>query len=201
MINPKNIHCLALNYQGVGNELDECPLYFIKSKLSLCYNGAKVPFPNDASILWTEVELGIIVKEECTSIQEESAPDFIEGFVVCADITCNNLYSRDHHLGYSKSRKHFCPISTTIVNLDSNKLNKLELITEINGKITQRGSTKQMRYNPNQSFCYVSNVVPLWKGDLILTGTPPGHENNMLQRGNHVRHIIELVGELQYEIV
>lgn len=201
MLNPENIHCLALNYCGVGSELDEKPLYFIKSRLSLCDGSTKVPYPANTSTLWTEVELGIVIRKECVDVPENNAADYIDGFVVCADLSCSNLYGRDHHLGFSKSRECFCPMSSTIVPLNLSQLSSLELITEINGKVTQRGSTSQMRNDPYQSLSYVSKIVPLSKGDVILTGTPPGHENNILQRGDRVHHVIERVGELYYEII
>jgi len=52
MINPENIHCLALNYAGVGLGV-ESPLYFIKSKNSVCFDGMFVSYPDDCETMWT----------------------------------------------------------------------------------------------------------------------------------------------------
>lgn len=201
MLNPENIHCLAENYVGVGDEKKEKPLYFVKSRLAFSQCPDEVMYPVDSSILWTEVELGIVVRDNCSAISENMAWDYIDGFVVCADITCSNLYGRDHHLGFSKSRKGFCPMTSDVIALRIEQLMDLKMETEINGKVTQRGAVSQMRYDPVKSLSYVSSIVPLAKGDVILTGTPAGHENNILQRGDRVRQTIDFLGELNYEII
>jgi len=199
MLNPDNIHCLALNYIGVG-ENTQNPLYFIKSKSSLCFDGDIVPYPENSSNMWTEVELGIVVKRDCFKIDEDEAYKYIEGFIVCGDVTCGNAYNRDHHLAYSKSRKNFCPISTNIVQVDLEELNNLKLATFINGVLTQEGNTKDMFLNPCQSLSYISRITELCKGDIILTGTPSGVDNNTIRKGDKVVHQIERIGRVSFEI-
>lgn len=197
MIKPENIHCLALNYIGVGIE-QQPPLYFVKSLSCLCFSGSIIKYPKDSQRLWTEVELAIVVGRDGEDIHPEEASDYIDGFIVAGDITCENIFKRDHHLGFSKSRTNYCPVSSEIklVDLDKDTL----LITEINGKITQRGHLSEMRYDIYHSLSFVSKITKLKKGDLLLTGTPKGTENNTLNVGDKVKHIIEHVGELYYEI-
>lgn len=200
MINPKNIHCLALSYKGVGNSNEE-PLYFVKSLSSLCFENSKVPYPEDVNKMWTEVELGVIIKKDCFNISEEKITQYIEGYTICADITVENLYNRDHHLGFSKSRLNFCPTKNKITFLNLNENSSLELRTIINGKLTQKGNLKDMKFNLFKMISYISKIVCLKKGDLILTGTPKGVENNILKKGDKVKHLIEGLGELNYEII
>lgn len=200
MLNPKNIHALALNFKGVGVE-GEVPLYFVKSLSSFCHNGAEIPYPHDSGKMWTEVEIGVIVGEDCKNVSIEQAYDLIAGFTVCADVTCRNLYGRDHHLGFSKSRKNFCPTVNRIFPIAKEKLGKLEMWTEINGKITQRGYSNEMKLGALESFVFVSNITELNKGDIILTGTPAGVENNIIYQGDKVRHFIEGMDILDYQIV
>jgi len=197
MIKPNNIHCLALNYRGVGAN-NESPLYFVKSVSSLCSNGASVPYPKNSSQLWTEVELTIVLRKDCKDISIEESPEYIEGYVVGADITCKNLYSRDHHLGFSKSRENFCPTTSDVIQTELYP--NAELITEINGTITQRGVLGDMKYDAYHCLSFVSSITLLKAGDIILTGTPSGVENNILNPGDNVRQIIENIGALEYEI-
>ncbi|MDY0364633.1 MAG: fumarylacetoacetate hydrolase family protein [Arcobacteraceae bacterium] len=199
MIYPENIHCLALNYIGVGENTKK-PLYFVKSKNALCFDGSIVNYPNNSSKLWTEVELGIVVKKDCFDISETEAEKYIEGFIVCGDITCENINNRDHHLGFSKSRKNFCPVSSEIVKLRSSELSELNLSTTINGVITQKGFLKDMFYNPYKSFSYISTITELKQGDIILTGTPAGVENNIINIGDKVVHMIEKIGKVSFEV-
>lgn len=199
MINPKNIHCLALNYKGVGTN-EQLPLYFTKSHSTLCFNNSVINFPKDSNTLWTEVELGIVIKEDCHNIEEEYAEKYIEGFIVCADVTCENIHNRDHHLAFSKSRKNFCPVSNKSIYLSKKDIENLCLKTFINQKLTQEGFIHQMFYNPYKSLSYISSITQLKKGDLILTGTPEGIENNILNIGDEVRHLIENIGEVNFKV-
>ena len=200
MMKPENIHCMALNYGGVG-ETKEFPLYFVKPAFSFCGNGTEVVYPKNTVEMWTEVELGIVVGKDCSNISADEAQDYIEGFTVCGDVTCQNIEGRDHHLAYSKGRANFAPTSSSVVKIDSGKLLSLNLRTEINGRVTQTGKTDQMIFGPLECFSYLSSVVPLKKGDLILTGTPPGHENNMLKAGDQVKHVIEEIGEVNFVVI
>jgi len=199
MINPQNIHCLALNYPGVGVS-NAPPLYFVKAKSSLCYNFSIIKYPVDIKKLWTEVELGIVVNKNIYNISESEAASYIEGFTVCADLTCSNIAGRDHHLAFSKSRKGFCPINEKITKIGLDSLKSAKLITEINGRITQTGRLDDMIFGPSKSLSYISSITELQKGDLLLTGTPAGVENNIICKGDKIRHIIDNVTELEYEI-
>ncbi len=200
MINPRNIHCLALNYKGVGLS-DQIPLYFVKSLSALCFSGAEVPYPSNSESMWTEVELGIIISRTCENVGVEDAKDYIKGFTVCADITCSNLHSRDHHLGFSKSRFNFCPTLDVCLKMDLKELPPLKLETEINGKLTQSGYLRDMIYDTAKSVSFISQITRLEEGDIILTGTPSGVENNIINAGDKVVQTIENIGSLEYSIV
>ena len=200
-MNPKNIHCLALNYRGVGDERAMAPLYFVKSANTYAQNGVEVEVPRDVSRVWTEVELAFIVSKSARNISCENARDYIYGFAVAADISCENINKRDHHLAFSKSRKGFCPVGEMINASEVDDLTALSMVTEINGKITQEGCTSGMIMNPYQALEYLSAVTQLEEGDLVITGTPPGHEYNTISPGDQICHRIDTIGELSYSIV
>jgi 2-keto-4-pentenoate hydratase/2-oxohepta-3-ene-1,7-dioic acid hydratase in catechol pathway len=198
-----NIHCLALNYRGIGL-LDQDPIYFLKSTSCLSKEDSTIPYPKyKVDNVWTEVELGILVGQDCEDVSEHDAYNVIEGFFVAGDITCNSIYDRDHHLAFSKSRTGFCPISSNVTHLDlRNKT--LEMKTFINGVELQCGNTSDMIMNPYQSLSYISKLVKLNKGDIILTGTPTtingGPQVDCLVKPNDViKHSIESIGELNYK--
>lgn len=200
MLNPQNIHCLALNYHGVG-PLDVEPLYFVKSRQALCFDEAKIHYPDRCENLWTEVELVIVISRDCYKVSAEDANQFVAGYTIGADLTCANVAGRDHHLAYSKSRKNFCPVSNRIIKLTEEEMANLQLTTTINNQITQTGRLSDMVLNPLRSLSYVSCITELQAGDILLTGTPAGVENNRIYRGDHVRHDIEKIGSLRYEII
>ena len=82
-----NIHCLALNYRGVG-QVDQEPIYFLKSKACLTYEGTEVKYPTfNTSEVWTEVELGVYISKDCENVYEEEDNKYIKGLLVAGDIT------------------------------------------------------------------------------------------------------------------
>jgi 2-keto-4-pentenoate hydratase/2-oxohepta-3-ene-1,7-dioic acid hydratase in catechol pathway len=106
-----NIHCLALNYRGIGL-LDQDPIYFLKSTSCISKEDSTIPYPKyKVDNVWTEVELGILVGQDCEDVSEHDAYDMIEGFFVAGDITCNSIYNRDHHLAFSKGNANNIEIS------------------------------------------------------------------------------------------
>jgi len=198
-----NIHCLALNYKGVG-EINQDPIYFLKSTSCLTFEGGEINYPKfNTNEVWTEVELGIVISEECENISEEEADKFIEGFFVAGDITCSNMYDRDHHLASSKARTGFCPISTNIYKVDLHS-KQVEMKTYINGELKQLGNLKDIIFNPYKSVSYLSKFVKLQKGDIILTGTPTTVNGGpqfdcLVNPGDEIKHTIEGLGELNYK--
>jgi len=197
----ENIHCLALNYRGVGDNSQD-PLYFVKSLNAMCFSNSHVEYPQLSNQFWTEPELAVFISEECYNVEASAVMEVILGVTLGADLTCQNVHHRDHHLAFSKSRKNFCPVveeylSPTILDQSS----EFVLRTFINGKLTQEGNTKDMKYNLLESISYISRITELKRGDLILTGTPAGVENNILQRGDRVLHTLDDKLELRFEVV
>lgn len=197
---PNNIHGIALNYPGVSEIKPDRPLYFVKSKGSFCSGGGLVSYPSMTDLFWTEVELGIVLSKDCENIQSSVADSFIQGYVVAADLSCKNISERDHHLAFSKSRQNFCQVSDSMVNLSIREASSLEMRTFVDGTLTQKGSTKDMIFSISECISYLSKITCLRAGDLILTGTPMGWQDNTLSRGSKVRHEIDLVGALTFSV-
>ena len=158
-----NIHCLALNYKGVG-EINQDPIYFLKSTSCLAYEESEVKYPKfNTTEVWTEVELGIFISEDCENINEEEAHNYIGGFFIAGDITCSNLYNRDHHLASSKARTGFCPISTNIFNIDL--LNIDAFLYKIHSLIKMKLNSKAKK----QFNYFVNNYSKITGDDFNMT--------------------------------
>ena len=193
MVEINNIHCLALNYKGVGND-NEPPLYFLKSNSCLTFEGGIIPYPTfEIEQVWTEVELVIVIGKQ----------NSIKGFMVAGDVTCGNICNRDHHLPMSKSRTGFCPIGsfTPVIDVDITK--PFTMTTSINGDIKQKGTTQDIKYDILTSINYVSKIIQLKENDIILTGTPitPGggpQYDCLVKPGDIIKHTIEGIGEINY---
>ena len=198
---PKNIHCLALNYPGVsGSDATDPPLYFVKSASCFSPNGGVISAPKISGRFWTECELGIVLTKGCFSVSADDAWQYIKGFVICGDLTCDNINEHDHHLAYSKSRYGFCPVSGQSKMLSMDDLDSAVLETYINGELKQSGKLSDAKLNVAESLAYISSITRLESDDLILTGTPLGWENCILNPGDSVRQLITGLIDLEYTI-
>jgi 2-keto-4-pentenoate hydratase/2-oxohepta-3-ene-1,7-dioic acid hydratase in catechol pathway len=146
-----------------------------------------------------EAELAIVVKEPiwCATIEEASKAIF--GYVVANDVTAKNIYGRDHHLARSKSLPSFCPISDILISGISTQ--DLKITTRINGKVTQQSSTSKKILSDAECLSLVSRIVPLIPGDLVLTGTPFGASDSVVEDGDLVVLEIENVGIIRNRVV
>lgn len=202
-VNPfvgKNVYGLAYNYKDLVGFKDkyEEPLIFLKSIYSTCPNNSAISFPKDIENLWAEVELVIIIAEECRNIKAEEAAHFIFGYTIGSDITAQNICGRDHHLARSKALDNFAPIGPWInTKLDTKNLH-LENI--INGALFQSGNTNNRIKNDYESVSMLSKYFTLFPGDIIFTGTPANAMNSRIKRGDSITHSIEGLGQLRFSI-
>ena len=176
----------------------------MKSTNCLTYENSNVTYPTyKVDTVWTEVELGILINQDCENISEDDTYDVISGFFIAGDITCNSIYNRDHHLASSKARTGFCPISTNVYKVDLHG-KQVEMKTYVNGELKQLGNLKDIIFNPYKSVSYLSKFVKLQKGDIILTGTPTTVNGGpqfdcLVNPGDEIKHTIEGLGELNYK--
>jgi len=195
---------LAYNYKdlvGFSASYQE-PLVFLKSTDTVINSGDSIQFPQGIEKIdkvWVEVELALVVKKPLYRPNLVDLNDAILGVTIANDVTANNVDNRDHHLARSKSLPTFCPIGDYLLpNLDTNNL---QMSTKINGVTTQSSNTKNRILNDYDSLLFVSHLIPLFPGDLILTGTPKGAQDSLINPGDDVKLEIENIGVLNNMII
>lgn len=192
---PSKIIALGHNYKDLVGEKEKYdePIIFFKPNSS-------VIGPNDTIILkeniktWLEVELAIVIRKECSNVAISEAHDYILGYTIANDVTMDNILQRDHHLARSKGWNTFCPIGPFIETEIAT--NNLKMISKINGKVFQDSSTKNRILNDAETLNFVSNILTLYPGDIIITGTPANAENSILKDGDILELCIEGIGTL-----
>jgi 2-keto-4-pentenoate hydratase/2-oxohepta-3-ene-1,7-dioic acid hydratase in catechol pathway len=198
---PTTVAALAYNYKdlvGPRETYDE-PLVFVKSPA--CVIGSRDPIarPSWVDRVWVEVEVGVVIRTAVFEATREQAAAAILGYTVTNDVTAVNVHGRDHHLARSKSLATFCPVGDVVhTDVDTRRLS---LVTTINGRVTQRGSTSDRIYDDVEAVMLVSRLLPLAAGDIILTGTPAGAMDSLVQPGDAVELAIEGLGRLTNGIV
>jgi len=198
-----NVIGLAYNYKdlvGFSDNYQE-PLVFFKSPASVIGSTESISVPSrlkQVDRVWVEVELAIVLRKYLYKATLSDLDDAILGVTIANDVTANNVDNRDHHLARSKSLPTFCPIGDYLIpNLNTNSL---QMTTIINGVTTQKGNTVNRICNDSESLLFLSSLMPLYPGDLILTGTPKGALSSIIKPGDDVKLEIEKVGSLNNKI-
>jgi 2-keto-4-pentenoate hydratase/2-oxohepta-3-ene-1,7-dioic acid hydratase in catechol pathway len=172
---------------------------FNKGRFSIASPSAKFQILNWMKSVWVEVELAIVIGRSIFRASHQEALASILGYTIANDITTSNLYERDHHLLRSKSGPGFCPLGEVLIrDLDTSSL---ELTTRVNGKVTQKSSTRNRILGDADAISMISQYVPLVAGDVIITGTPAGALESTIQPGDIVDMEIEGVGFINQEVV
>jgi len=201
MFKPSKIIAIGLNYYDHARELKmpapDHPIMFIKPSTSFIKNGQPIIYPRQSKNVHYEGELAIIIGKKARNISKSDAGKYIEGFTCANDVTARDLQNIDGQWTRAKSFDTFCPLGPKIVKgIDPMNLN---IETRVNGYIKQRSNTKNMIFDVYELVSFVSSVMTLLPGDVIITGTPPGV--GPLKAGDTVEVEIESIGTLKNSVI
>ena len=174
--------CLARSYKKHAQEMHtsvtENPLLFLKPASSVIFNGESIIIPKMSKCLHHEVELGVVIDKKCKNVKQKDALNFVLGYCVALDITARDIQDEAKKFGWpwsiAKGFDTFAPISEIVVKEKVQDPNNLDLLLKINGITKQNSNTKYMIYSVEKIIEFISSIMTLEVGDLILTGTPEG---------------------------
>jgi 2-keto-4-pentenoate hydratase/2-oxohepta-3-ene-1,7-dioic acid hydratase in catechol pathway len=174
--------CLARSYRKHAEEMHttvtEDPLLFLKPASSVIFNGESVIIPIMSKCLHHEVELGIVIGKKCRNVSQKNALNYVLGYLVCLDITARDIQDKAKKNSWpwaiAKSFDTFAPISDVVLKDKIPNPNNLDLSLKVSGKIRQNSNTKYMIYSVERIIEFISGIMTLEEGDLIMTGTPEG---------------------------
>ncbi|MBD8007534.1 fumarylacetoacetate hydrolase family protein [Bacillus norwichensis] len=198
---PSKVVCIGLNYvdhaKEVNLELPEEPLIFIKPSTTVIGTNDLVVYPEQTKKLEYEAELGIVIGKKTRNVSKEKAKDAILGYTIANDMTARDLQFSDGQWTRGKSFDTFCPIGPGIIrNIDPENL---DITLHVNGELKQHSNTKNLIFDVEYIVSYVSKVMTLLPGDIIITGTPFGV--GPVKPGDEMVVRIEGIGELRNKIV
>lgn len=153
-----------------------------------------IKLPPEADYIHYEGELAIVIGRPARRVTVEDAPNFILGYTCANDVSSEGSWSKDLSNWRRKCCDTFGPVGPWIETEVSDPHN-LEIITRLNGRESDRGSTSGMVYNCYQIVSGISQFVTLHPGDLILTGAPGAVEQ--LHPGDEVQIEIPAIGMLR----
>ena len=174
--------CLARTYREHAKEMNtvvtEDPLLFLKPESSVIFNQGTIIIPSRSTCLHHEVELGVVIGKKGKHICQEKAMDHILGYLVGLDITARDIQATAKKNGWpwaiAKGFDTFAPLSDVVLKEKIPDPLNLDLELKINNTVRQKANTSQMIYTIERIISFISDIMTLEKGDLILTGTPEG---------------------------
>ena len=201
---PSKIVCVGRNYsehaKELGNEVPSEPLIFLKPPSSIIAPGEKIVRPRQLSErVDFEGELTVVIGKPCRGLRPgDDVRPFILGYTCANDVTARDLQKKDGQWTRAKSFDTFCPFGPVVTDeIDPWKGVRVE--TRVNGQIKQSESTTAFIFPVDVVVRFVSQVMTLLPGDLILTGTPAGI--GPLVAGDQVTVSIEGIGALTNPVV
>ena len=199
---PSKVLAVGKNYaehvREMGGEPPAEPVLFLKPSTSVTGPGDRIAYPVKLTDrVDFEGELAVIIGRLCRDVPKERAEDVIFGYTCANDVTARDLQLRDGQWTRAKGFDTFCPLGPWMET--GTDPSDLGITTTVNGDVRQHARTSELLWDVPSLIEYVSSVMTLLPGDVLLTGTPEGV--GPLTSGDEVSVTIESIGTLTNKVV
>lgn len=201
-VKPSKIICVGLNYADHVSESDtadqapKAPLLFFKPPSSIVGPGQVIRLPESSNQVEFEGELALVIGRRATAVAPVEAEEYIYGITCANDISARDFQRSDNQWARAKGFDTFCPIGPWVCV--GEPYTNLEIETYQNTALKQRANTDEMLIKPHELVSYISGIMTLEPGDVILTGTPAGV--GPLADGDQVEVRIQGIGSLVNDV-
>ena len=156
----------------MGGVVPDEPIIFLKPNTAVIGPGDTIVWPAIAPTIDYEAELAIVIGRVCKEVPKERVNDVIFGYTMANDVTCREIQKKDGQWMRAKSFDTFCPIGPWIETefVPGNQ----RITTTLNGEIKQDAKLSDMIFKVADIVHFVTQVMTLLPGDVIITGTPAG---------------------------
>lgn len=195
-VQPTKIVAVGLNYsdhaEELGLEIPDEPILFLKAADTALDPGGDVIYPAQSDHVDYEAELAVVMGSPTRSVPEAEAHTHVLGYSCGIDMTARDLQLRDGQWTRAKNFDTFCPIGPWV----ETGVNPEDLAIELrlNDEVRQSSRTSRMIFKVPFLVSFISSIMTLNPGDVILTGTPPGV--GKVERGDRIEVTIEGIGTL-----
>lgn len=199
---PGKIIAVGLNYadhvaESTGRAVPETPVIFMKPPSSLIGSGDSIILPAGAHPVHHEAELAVVIGRRAHHVRKMEAYDYILGLTCANDVSARNFQQKDGQWVRAKGFDTFCPLGPCITT--GLRAENLAITGRVNGEVRQSSNTRHLIFDLPYLIEFISSVMTLLPGDVILTGTPAGV--GPLVAGDTVDVIIEGVGTLTNGVI
>lgn len=199
---PSKIVAVGKNYVDhaaeMGTPVPAEPLIFLKPPTSIIASEMEIKYPQQSQRVDYEGELAVVIGDRTFKCTPEEAQTKIWGYTIANDVTARDLQKQDGQWTRAKGFDTFCPLGPWVVR-ELNPGARLQTFLNDNPHPVQSACIDQMVFPPDFLVSYISQVMTLLPGDVVLTGTPSGVSG--LRLGDRVRVEIEGIGRLENTVV
>ncbi len=177
---PSKIVCVGLNYtdhaKEAGLKIPTEPILFFKATSAICGPNDDLVIPRNSKKTDWEVELGIVIGQRASYVDQDDALDYVAGYVLHNDYSEREYQAeRGGQWVKGKSCDTFAPLGPFVATRDEiPDVHNLSMWLKVNGTYKQQGHSGNMIFNVPTLVSYISQFMTLLPGDIISTGTPAG---------------------------
>ncbi len=155
------------------SEVPTTPIIFLKPPTTVVGPLQPVRYPEDSNEVHHEAELAVVIGKVTKDIAPDAVDGHILGYTAANDVTARDLQRADGQWTRAKGFDTFCPLGPAI-DTEVDPGEGLSIVARVNGEVRQSGSTGDMVFGVGELVSFISRVMTLLPGDVILTGTPAG---------------------------
>ena len=199
---PSKIVAVGRNYTDhvaeMGTTVPKEPLLFFKPPTTIIADGQEICYPQQSQQVDYEGELALVIGGKTRNCTPEQARKKIWGYTIANDVTARDLQKQDAQWTRAKGFDTFCPLGPWIVREVSAGAQLQTFVNESSNPL-QSASIEEMVFAPEEIVAYISQIMTLLPGDVVLTGTPQGIGS--IQPGDCIRVEIEGIGQLENKVI
>lgn len=176
---PSKVICIGRNYAEhaaeLGNVAPSEPMFFLKAPSSLIGSGDSIRLAVPGHAIHWEAELAVVIGKRAKQVPQEQALEYVFGYTIANDVSDRDYQKADAPFGFGRGKSFdtFCPCGPVLVTDEIDPFDTLITLT-CNEEVRQSDSTALMIHNVPKLISFLSGIMTLLPGDLILTGTPKG---------------------------
>ncbi len=161
-----------LDLDGDSAPPDE-PVISVKPATSVTGPNTAIAFPPSSTEVVPQASLAVVVGRVARGVRAEDVSQYVFGYTAANDVHAADLAARDGHTGRARSFDTFCPLGPA-VETELDPLERLAIIGRVDGEVRQAGFTSDMVFGVGALFEFITSIMTLLPGDVVLTGTPDG---------------------------
>jgi 2-keto-4-pentenoate hydratase/2-oxohepta-3-ene-1,7-dioic acid hydratase in catechol pathway len=204
---PPKILCMGLNYRDHAAEakleIPSYPVIFAKYSNTVIACGDNIVLPKNSRKPDYEAEFGFVIGKRARHVPAADWREYVFGYMNCNDVSARDVQTAVSQWTMGKNFDTFAPMGPYLVSADEiADPHNLDISLTLNGETMQSSNTRELIFKIPETVEFLSGIMTLEPGDVVLTGTPAGvgfshRPPRWLKPGDEVVVRVEGLGELR----